>query len=143
MRARDGAPETLHVRTQGVALYAGTLGVLGRNGFFTQEKILNIWSARLGRFAIVRRPALTAPKALHMARGTHRRPDLAGWRGLRNPKVMELFNKTMIAFSTVGGRLYPLPPAVPPVRLDALAARRLRCIPMPGCGRKRIGTEEE
>ena len=105
MRARDGAPETLHVRTQGVALYAGTLGVLGRNGFYTQEKILNIWSARLGRFAIVRRPALTAPKALHMARqppcGTHRRPDLAGWRGLRNPKVMELFNKTMIAFSTV------------------------------------------
>ena len=101
MRARDGAPETRHVRTHGAALCAGTLGVLGRNGFYTQEKILNIWSARLGRFAIVRRPALTAPKALHMARGTHRRPDLAGWRGLRNPKVMELFNKTMIAFSTV------------------------------------------
>jgi hypothetical protein len=64
MRARDGAPETSHVRTQGAELYAGTLGVLGRNGFFTQEKILNIWSARLGRFAIVRRPALKALKAL-------------------------------------------------------------------------------
>jgi hypothetical protein len=58
-------------RRNAARLNAGPLGVLGQNGLYTQE-------ANLDEFA-----------------------DLAGWRGLGNPRVKALFNSSLIGFLDV------------------------------------------
>ena len=51
---------------------AGPLGILGRNGWFCLESDVETW------------------------------PELAGWRGLRNPAVRSHFNNTFWAYGAVG-----------------------------------------
>lgn len=81
---RDMAAGTVHIypeywRTESEPLYVkyvaseavsscGPLGVLGRNGLYTSEALVDA------------------------------SPDLAGWRGLKNARSAELFNHTLVAF---------------------------------------------
>ena len=54
--------------TSGASRFAGVLGVLGQNGFYTQDFLLNTW------------------------------PELAGWRGLYSTAAANVLNHTLLAF---------------------------------------------
>jgi ABC-type proline/glycine betaine transport system substrate-binding protein len=68
MTEGDGEKYREYVRVRETVQSAGPLGVLGRNGWFCQDYLLDQF------------------------------PELAGWRGLRNEKVAKLFSNRLVAW---------------------------------------------